>query len=104
MSGYGFGGVLLLVLGPGLAFGVVGAVLATIGRVRWFVGLPATFAALVVFALWFSWNAARGTPSTAGDIARGTLMVSLLATLPLVAAYLLAAAASRGLGWLLRKP
>src|SRR5262245_61737370 len=101
-SGMGYGGIVLLLLGPGLVFGVVGAVLTSICRVRWRIGFPATFAALVVFALW--WSASRVADSTAGDIAQGTLMLSIFALFSLVPAYLLTAAAAKGLAWLLRKP
>ena len=69
----GLVGVFLL---PGLVFGVVGAVVTTMCRIRWRIGFPATYAAFVVFVVWFNWHVShdpnltgRYREPTAGDIA-----------------------------------
>ena len=91
----GLAGVFLL---PGLVFGVVGAVVTTMCRIRWRIGFPVTYAAFVVFAIWSNWHVShdlnitgRYREPTAGDIAGGMAAMSIIGLLPLLVAYLLAA-------------
>ena len=92
----GLVGVFLL---PGLVFGVVGAGLTTLRRIRWRIGFPLTYAAFVAFVAWLNWHLANDpnitgryrTPS-AGDIASGIAGMSVIGLLPLLIAFLLTAA------------
>ena len=95
----GLAGVFLL---PGLVFGVVGAVVTTMRRIRWRIGLPVTYAAFVVFVVWLNWHVAndpnltgRYRAATAEDIAGGIAMMSIIGLLPLLIAYLLTAAVGK---------
>jgi len=95
----GLAGVFLL---PGLIFGVVGAVVTTMCRIRWRIGFPVTYAAFVVFVVWLNWHVShdpnltgRYRAPSAGDIAGGIAAMSIIGLLPLLVAYLLAAAVGK---------
>ena len=92
-------GVLLL---PPLVFGVVGAVVATIWRLRWRFALPLTCAAFVAFVIWFNWYLAndpnitgRYRGPTPGETVADIVMMSIVGLLPLVIAFLLTAVAGK---------
>jgi hypothetical protein len=88
-------GVLVL---PPLVFGVVGAAVTTIWRFRWRFALPLTYAAFVVFVIWFNWYLANDPNLTGryrgpnpGETVVDMVMMSIVGLLPLVVAFLLAA-------------